>query len=131
MDIAARLAELRAQALARLAQAATTAELDQWRVQYLGRRGPLNEVFRALGSLPAEERPAAGQAINALKAQLEAELATREAALKSAELAAALERERLDVTLAGRSPALGGLHPTTLVVERIVDIFRELGFQVT
>src|SRR5918911_2118091 len=130
MDIAARLAELRAQALARLAQAATTAELDQWRVQYLGRRGPLNEVFRALGSLPAEERPAAGQAINALKAQLEAELATREAALKSAELAAALERERLDVTLAGRPPGLGGLHPTTLVVEQIVGIFRGLGFQV-
>ena len=130
MDIAARLAELRGQALGQLAQAGSTADLEQWRVQYLGRRSALNDVLRQLGSLPAEERPAAGQAINALKAQLEAELAAREAALKSAELAAALERERLDVTLPGRPPGLGGLHLTTLVVERIVEIFRELGFQV-
>src|SRR5581483_10525838 len=130
MDIAARLAELRGQALGQLAQAGSTADLEQWRVQYLGRRSALNDVLRQLGSLLAEERPAAGQAINALKAQLEAELAAREAALKSAELAAALERERLDVTLPGRPPGLGGLHLTTLVVERIVEIFRELGFQV-
>jgi phenylalanyl-tRNA synthetase alpha chain len=130
MDIAARLAELRGQAVGQLAQAGSTADLEQWRVQYLGRRSALNDVLRQLGSLPAEERPAAGQAINALKAQLEGELAAREAALKSAELAAALERERLDVTLPGRPPGLGGLHPTTLVVERIVEIFRELGFQV-
>ncbi len=130
MDIAARLAALRAEALAQLEQAATTSDLERWRVQYLGRRSALNDVFRELGSLPAAERPAAGQAINALKGQLEADLATREAALKSAELAAALERERLDVTLPGRSAGLGGLHPTTLVVERIVEIFRELGFQV-
>ena len=59
MDIAARLAELRGQALGQLAQAGSTADLEQWRVQYLGRRSALNDVLRQLGSLSAEERPTA------------------------------------------------------------------------
>src|SRR5438105_6469093 len=99
MDIAARLAELRARGLAALAAAATTDELEQWRVQYLGRRGELNDLLRGLGGLPPEERPAAGQAANAVKVELEGALAARAEALKAAEVAVALERERLDVTL--------------------------------
>jgi phenylalanyl-tRNA synthetase alpha chain len=65
-----------------------------------------------------------------VKAQLEAELRARPESLKGTEVAAALERERLDVTLPGRRPAMGGLHPTTMVVEQIVAIFGGLGFQV-
>src|SRR5947208_14290601 len=118
MDIDARLTELRTRALTALAEAGSTDALEQWRLEYLGRRGALNEVLRGLGSLPASERPAAGQAANALKEQLEAELTARGEALKAAELTQALERERVDVTLPGRPPTLGGLHPTTLVVER-------------
>jgi phenylalanyl-tRNA synthetase alpha chain len=87
-------------------------------------------MLRGLGSLPPTERPLAGQAANAVKEALEAELAARGEALKASELAQALERERLDVTLPGRPAALGGLHPTTLVVERILEIFRDMGFQV-
>ncbi len=130
MDIHARLAALRERALAAVAAASTTDALEQVRIEYLGRRGALNEVLRGLGSLPADQRPAAGQAANALKEALERALAERGAALKAAELAAALEAERLDVTLPGRPPALGGLHPTTLVVERILEIFRDLGFRI-
>jgi phenylalanyl-tRNA synthetase alpha chain len=130
MDIHARLAALRERALAAVAAAPTTDALEQVRIEYLGRRGALNEVLRGLGSLPADQRPAAGQAANALKEALERALAERGAALKAAELAAALEAERIDVTLPGRPPALGGLHPTTLVVERILEIFRDLGFRI-
>jgi phenylalanyl-tRNA synthetase alpha chain len=130
MDVETRLADLRTRAVAALGTAGSTAELEQWRVHFLGKRGALTEVLRGLGELPAAERPAAGQAANAVKTQLEAELAARVEALKGTEVAAALERERLDVTLPGRRPALGGLHPTTLVVEQIVGIFRSLGFQV-
>ena len=130
MDIEARLVALQEQARAALAAAQSTDALEQVRIEYLGRRGALNDVLRGLGSLPADQRPAAGQAANAAKQAIEAELETRGAALKSGELSAALERERVDVTLPGRRPALGGLHPTTLIVERILEIFRDLGFRV-
>jgi len=130
MEIIERLEALRERALAALAVAASTEELERWRVEYLGRRGALTEVLRSLGSLPPAERPAAGQAANALKTLLESALAKRTEELKAAELAATLERERVDVTLPGRPAALGGLHLTTLVVEQILDIFRDLGFRV-
>jgi phenylalanyl-tRNA synthetase alpha chain len=129
-DVSARLSAIRERALAAIAAAADTEALEQLRVEYLGRRGALNEVLRGLGSLPAAERPLVGQAANAVKEALEAALSARGEALKATELTAALERERLDVTLPGRPAALGGLHPTTLVVERILAIFREMGFQV-
>ena len=124
------LAQLRERALAALAAVDSTDALERWRVEYLGRRAAVNTFLRELGQLPPADRRAAGQAANALKAELEAAYAARAQALKDAELAALLERERLDVTLPGRPPALGGLHPTTLVVERILEIFRDLGFRV-
>src|SRR5438067_8738978 len=77
MDVEARLADLRTRAAAALANAGSTAELEQWRVHFLGKRGALTEVLRGLGELPAAERPAAGQAANTVKAQLEAELVAR------------------------------------------------------
>jgi phenylalanyl-tRNA synthetase alpha chain len=130
MDVDARLAALKEGALADLRAADSTDELEGWRVRYLGKRGALTEVLRGLGALPPAERPVAGQAANTLKLALEAELAARAEALKGSELTRALERERVDVTLPGRPPALGGLHLTTVVVERILDIFRDLGFRV-
>jgi phenylalanyl-tRNA synthetase alpha chain len=130
MDVDAQLAALQARALADLTAAGSTDALEAWRVQYLGKRGALTEVLRGLGALPPAERPAAGLAANTLKLALETELAARAEALKGGELARALEQERLDVSLPGRPPALGGLHLTTLVVERILDIFRDLGFRV-
>src|SRR3954451_3238243 len=129
-DITGRLGAIRDAALAAIAAASSTEALELLRVEYLGRRGALNEVLRGLGSLPAAERPLAGQAANAVKEALEAALGARGEALKATELTAALERERLDVTLPGRPAVLGGLHPTTLVVDRILSIFREMGFQV-
>ncbi len=130
MDLDERLADLRTRALATVAAAASTDALEQARVEYLGRRGALNEVLRGIGDLPADQRPAAGQAANAVKEAIEAALDGRGVELKAAELCAALVAERLDVTLPGRQPPLGGLHPTTLVVERILEIFRDLGFRI-
>jgi phenylalanyl-tRNA synthetase alpha chain len=130
MDVDAQLTTLREGALAALATADSTDALEHWRVEYLGKRGALTQVLRGLGTLPAEQRPVAGQAANAVKVALEDALAARGEALKAAELAEALQAERLDVTLPGRPPALGGLHPTTIVVERILDIFRDLGFRI-
>jgi phenylalanyl-tRNA synthetase alpha chain len=130
MGIDAEVAALEARALAALASAQSSQELEHWRVEFLGKRGALTEVLRRLGALPPAERPAAGQAANRVKLRLEDALATHAEALKTQVLSRALEAERIDVTLPGRPPAVGGLHPTTVVVEQILAIFRDLGFRV-
>lgn len=106
------------------------AGLDRWRAAYLGRSGPLSEVLRQLGSLPAEERRPTGQRANEVKQALEQAFAARQEALRNADWQRALETERVDVTLPGRRPALGRLHPTTLIIQRISEIFTGMGYQV-
>ena len=128
---AQRLAGLRALALEQLAQAHDTGALEQWRVAQLGRKGPLSELTGGLAALPKEQRAAVGQAVNAVKRALEDAFAARQAWLRERELAAALERDRVDVTLPGRPPAVGALHPITRTAAECVDVLRGMGFQVT
>jgi len=125
-----RLERIREKALADLARVQNTAELEGWRVAYLGKKGPLNEILREVGRLPAEERPAVGQASNRIKAELEEALGRREEELKTAELREAMEAERIDVTLPGRPPSVGFLHPITETVNQVVSIFASMGYQV-
>jgi phenylalanyl-tRNA synthetase alpha chain len=125
-----RLQELRTRALAGLAQVQSTAELQQWRVAVLGKKGQLTEILREVGRLPADERPVFGQASNQLKVELEGALEARERELKAGELTQALGAERIDVTMPGRPPAAGLLHPTTQTVNQIVSIFASMGYQV-
>jgi len=125
-----RLQELRTRALDELAGATNTNQLQDWRVAFLGKKGPLTELLRELGRLPVEERPAAGQAANAVKADLERALDTREQELKAQELQKALEAERIDVTLPGRPASMGILHPTTQTVNQVVSVFSSMGYQV-
>lgn|SRR5690606_29306911 len=113
-----------------VARAASPAELDAVRVDYLGKKGRLTEQLKSLGRLPPEERPRAGQAINEAKEQLTAALEERRALLEAAELERALEAERIDVTLPGRSGGIGGLHPVTRTLERIEALFTSIGFTV-
>lgn len=125
-----RMQELQTRALSELATADNTQQLEDWRVAFLGKKGPLTEILRELGRLPAEERPAAGQAANAVKVALEGAYDTRARELKARELEAALEEERIDVTLPGRAPSLGLLHPTTQTVNQIVSVFSSMGYDV-
>jgi phenylalanyl-tRNA synthetase alpha chain len=121
---------IREQGLAELERASDPDALERWRVRYLGRKGALTDVLRGLSGLPAEERPAAGQAANEAKRGLEAAFAARESDAEARARASALERERLDVTLPGRSPTRGGLHPTTIILREITGFFQSLGYQV-
>lgn len=121
---------LREQGLRELSAISDPQALERWRVGYLGRRGALTDALRGLSRLPAEERPAAGQAANDAKRALEAALAEREGALREQALSRDLEEERLDVTMPGRPPARGGLHPTTLILRQITAFFGGLGYQV-
>ena len=112
------------------AAAHSAAELEQVRVRFLGRQGALTQLLRSLGTLPPEERPVVGAAANEAKRQLEALLETRVAEAAQAERVTERRRQRLDLTLPGRRPPLGTVHPLTRVHDEIVTIFAGLGFSV-
>lgn len=125
-----RLAELVKLAGQECSAAGTLPALDEVRVRYLGKKGEITEQLKQLGSLSAEQRPAAGQLINRAKEQVQDILEQRRAQLEQAALSAKLAEQRLDVTLPGRGQAPGGLHPVTRMLERIERLFREIGFEV-
>ena len=106
------------------------AGLDAVRVRYLGKKGELTARLKSLGSLPAADRPAAGQAINQAKQAVQAAIDARRAALERSQLAQDLEGGRIDVTLPGRGQSPGSLHPVTRTLQRIENIFRAAGFAV-
>ncbi|MBI4297255.1 MAG: phenylalanine--tRNA ligase subunit alpha [Chloroflexi bacterium] len=123
-----RLEELRARAIAEMEAAGDKAALESWRLAYLGRKGALTILLRSIGALPPEERRAAGAAGNQVKTDLETALERKRAALEAA--ARSTGEPPLDITLPGRAPTLGGLHPTTLMLRQICRAFTALGFQV-
>ncbi|TXI45990.1 MAG: phenylalanine--tRNA ligase subunit alpha [Lysobacter sp.] len=120
---------LRQQALAEIAAADRPDALEALRVALLGKSGSITAQLKSLGALPADERKTAGEAINRARDAIGDALAARKAALDDAVLAARLEHERIDVTLPGRDVAHGGLHPVTRTLERIVEIFGRLGYE--
>ncbi|HEB59326.1 MAG TPA: phenylalanine--tRNA ligase subunit alpha [Gammaproteobacteria bacterium] len=117
-------------ALGEIAAAGDVRGLDAVRVKYLGKKGSLTAQMKSLGKLSAEERPRAGQAINAAKEQVQQALTARKTELENAAMAAALASETIDVTLPGRGERPGGLHPVTRTLDRIEDLFTQLGFVV-
>ncbi len=118
------------QASRSISQSADMAALDAVRVAYLGKKGELTAQLKNLGQLPADERPAAGQAINRIKAKIQDLLETRRAVLSDAAIESQLADETVDVTLPGRQSAVGNLHPVTLTMRRIEQMFGRLGFDV-
>jgi len=105
-------------------------QLDDIRVAYLGKKGSLTAQMKTLGKLSAEERPAAGQAINQAKQAVQKALEAKKNALQDTELAEKLAAESIDVTLPGRGQQRGGLHPVTKTLNRIHSLFSQLGFEV-
>ena len=106
------------------------ASLEEIRVRYLGKKGELTALLKQLGSLPAAERPEAGQTINAAKQQVQTALQSRRDLLDSAAIEQALAAGTVDMTVPGRGQDTGGLHPVTRTLERIEAIFRAAGFSV-
>lgn len=127
MSLIAEIEPIKSAALAELNAATELAALENARIQYLGVNGRFTALMKQLGSLPKEERPAAGKLINQAKSELEVALEAKRAAL---ELRAALPQEPTDFTLPGRRRPSGRLHPLTQVTEDIVRSFRRLGFAV-
>ncbi|EAR60289.1 phenylalanine--tRNA ligase subunit alpha [Neptuniibacter caesariensis] len=113
-----------------VAKATSTQELDEVRVQYLGKKGELTALLKGLGKLTPEERPQAGAKINEAKQALQEKINARKTELESAALEAKLAAETIDVTLPGRGQELGGLHPVTKTMERIEEFFASIGYTV-
>jgi len=130
MGLAEQLTALVERALVAVDTCADLGALEELRVGILGKKGLITEQLKALGGLPAAERPAAGQIINDAKDAVRAALDARRAALEAAALDAELAKGALDVTLPGRGQEPGGLHPVTRTRLRIEQIFSEAGFQV-
>ncbi len=124
------LENLLEQASRAISQSTNMAALDAVRVAYLGKKGEITAQLKNLGQLPADERPAAGQAINQIKVRIQSLLESRKAALGDAVILERLQTETVDVSLPGRRRGSGGLHPVTLTMNRIDKMFGKLGFDV-
>ena len=105
-------------------------DLEQAKARFLGKSGALTDLLKGLGKLSADERPAAGAAINVVKQGVESALQARRDAILAAEQAQKLASETLDVTMPGRGKSQGGLHPVTLTLQRIEELFHSIGFEV-
>ncbi len=118
------------QALVGIAGADSLEALDAQRVAVLGKSGLVTEQLKQLGKLAPEQRKAQGELVNRAKERLQEAIAARRAALEEASFARRLASERVDVTLPGRGVDTGGVHPVTRTLERMIDIFARLGYQV-
>jgi phenylalanyl-tRNA synthetase alpha chain len=116
--------------LSLFASASSLESLDEAETVVLGRKSPFSAVQRGLGTLSEEDRKRVGQRTNEARESLRAAAAARRAELEAARDEAILERDRIDVTLPGRKPRSGSLHPLTIVQDEVVDIFTRMGYQV-
>lgn len=129
-DLIAQLEQLQIDAQAALSAAQSTPETEAWYTDFLGRKGQLTALLRGLGQLSKEERPLVGKRANEIKEVLEAALAARQEAIAAEEMQRALAAEGIDVTMPGRRPQVGKLHPTNQAMREMVDILKQMGFQV-
>ena len=120
---------LSTQALSDIASAQTPDALETLRVALLGKSGTVTAQLKQLGTLPGDQRKAAGEAINVARDAIATALSARKLVLEDAALDARLAGESIDVTLPGRNPQRGGLHPVSRTLERIADIFGRLGYE--
>ena len=124
------LMEICNQAESKIEASVDEAALDLVRVEFLGKKGRLTDLLKGLGKLSAEERPAAGAEINKAKQQVQQAIAERKDTLAEAAIQEKLKSERIDVTLPGRNVEEGGLHPVTMVKQRIESFFKSVGYGV-
>ncbi len=119
-----------AEAETALAAVATINDLEQVKARFLGKSGVLTEQLKQLGKLSAEERPAAGAAINVAKQAVEGLVSSRRESILMAEQAQKLASDTVDVTLPGRGRGVGSIHPVSQTLARIERLFQSIGFEV-
>jgi phenylalanyl-tRNA synthetase alpha chain len=121
--------QLRREGLAQVGAAADAPAVEQVRIDWLGKKGRITELFKQMGAMTPNARRAFGEEINAVKEALSQALEARAAEFNEAELSRRLASESIDVTLPGRGENAGGLHPVTRTMRRIERIFSAMGFE--
>jgi phenylalanyl-tRNA synthetase alpha chain len=128
-DKAMNLDSVKGKWMAAATAAASTAALEEIRVEALGKKGEITGLMKGLGGLSPEERRSAGAALNEVKDAVTGAIEARRAALAEADLAERLARDRVDVTLPARPEPQGKLHPISQTIDEIIAIFGEMGFR--
>lgn len=121
---------IKLEALKEVSSVESLEELREIEIKYLGRKGLINQLLKELKDIPPDRRPEVGRLINQLKVEISSEIESKRSLLEEREKAKRLEEERLDVTLPGVRLSIGRLHPLTLIIERVEEIFKSLGFTV-
>ena len=121
------LQRLKAEAMARLEEISQAAELEEFRIKYLGRKGAFSGLMKQLGKVDPADRPRMGQLANSVKQEMEEAYAGRQEVLSGS--GASVEANE-DLSLPGRTVGLGRLHPVTQIMEEVCGVFEGLGFAV-
>ncbi|MFY4774653.1 phenylalanine--tRNA ligase subunit alpha [Metabacillus sp. RGM 3146] len=124
------LKELQQEALQKIANAEDLKSLNEVRVAYLGKKGPITEALRGMGKLSAEERPKMGALANEVREAIASEISLKQKKFEEAETEKKLAAETIDVTLPGRPVRSGSHHPITAVIEEIEDLFLSMGYSI-
>ncbi len=125
-----KLEEIRVTAKAELAAAEDVKAVDELRVRYLGKKGEITAILKQMGSLSAEERPKMGQLANEVRADIEGAIATALSEMNKKALELRLKKETLDISIPSKQAKVGSLHPLNSTLNKLIDIFKSMGFDV-
>lgn len=124
------LENIKINALKAIEEVKNSSELENIRVKYLGKKGELTAILRGMGALSKEERPVIGKVANEVRETIEASIEKSVADIKSKEKALKLQNEIIDISLPGKKPLIGKRHPLELTLNRMKEIFIEMGFSI-
>ncbi len=125
-----KITEVQESALHAIDEAKTLDDLNNVKIQYLGKKGLIQGLMQEMRTLPREEKPAFGQKVNACKQEVTAVLEKKQQELEAAATAAKLEAEKLDITLPGDKVRLGTMHPLIMIQQEIEDLFLGMGYKI-
>ncbi len=129
-ELETQLVALREESTGAIARSETLDQLEQFRINYLGKKGQLSVVLRGMGKLAPDERPRIGALANEVKEAIQNNLDQKRQELQLAQIEAQLVAETLDVSMPGVYRPQGRLHPINSTIDRVVDIFVGLGYTV-
>jgi len=124
------LVQLKETAVAEVNQIENLQELNEVKIRYLGKKGPITEVLRGMKDISAEERPIIGKLVNEIREEIEELLNKKEEGLQNKALDEKLKQETIDITLPGKPAFSKNRHPLTKIIEEIENIFTGMGFEV-
>ncbi len=130
MAMVEELTQLKEEVVSKIASTEDLKQLNEVRVAYLGKKGPITDLLKGMGKLPAEERPKMGALVNEVRAEVQHIHDERKAELEEKAIEEQLEKEAIDVTLPGRPVKVANAHPLTRVIEEIEDLFISMGYEI-